>query len=747
MTLSVLAALALAVLPKPPPVYTESDLAPALDGAAAEARNALEQRRFGDAAARLAGDARPEARFLRALALAEGGRHAEALEAARGLDEALPDIADRIRLLRAQALEALGRRGDATAAYATVPEGSLVEPEARLARAKLLRASGAGAGALEALAPVLALPAPVDLAKPDHGAAALLLAGRLREAAAPPDRAGARGAFLECWAGHPLAPESGECLAALRSLPGKSGNGPAPEDVARRAEGLLELNRNDAAIQQLQSLLPGLPPAEADQLFACRVRFALGRAYRKERLHAKAIEMLRPVADRCDDQSIRARALYVLAGAVAIGGDREEAIALYRRMARVHPSHPLADDALFFGAELLVRQGRVSEAAETYGAIARDHPDGDRRDEARFRLAWLAKRQGEVDAAIAQLLAIEEDARDRDPYEHARAAYWRARLLAARGDPGRKAARAIWSDLAVRFPADYYGLVSRARLAELAGENGDGLPPPVAAPPPQEVRYEAGTLPEDPHFRAGLALLRIGLHRVAAEELAAVNRARLRADEPEPVLLLADLLDRAGDPKSSSQLLRTIARAALRKAPEGQNLRVWRIAYPPAYREQVVRYAPPSGVPVDLLQALMREESALDPRAVSPAGAIGLTQLMLPTARQVARSLKLKRPSRADLATPAISIQLGARFLGDLIRRFEGSVALALAAYNAGGGAVGRWLADRADLELDEFVEEIPIEETRGYVKRVLRSYAAYRLLYGKVAEEALDLRLARPKS
>jgi soluble lytic murein transglycosylase len=139
----------------------------------------------------------------------------------------------------------------------------------------------------------------------------------------------------------------------------------------------------------------------------------------------------------------------------------------------------------------------------------------------------------------------------------------------------------------------------------------------------------------------------------------------------------------------------------------------------------------------------MREESALDPRAVSPVGAIGLTQLMLPTAREVARQLKIRRPSRSDLMNGSLNIRLGARYLGQLIRRFDGSVPLAVAAYNAGGGAVSRWLESKGSMELDEFVEDIPYEETRGYVKRVLRSYAAYRLLYGATGD-ASELGLFR---
>ncbi|HUL58862.1 MAG TPA: lytic transglycosylase, partial [Anaeromyxobacteraceae bacterium] len=478
MTFAPLAAALIAAAPR---LVTEADLTPLLEGAAAEGRAAFEGHRYGEAAARLARDARPEARFLRALALSEAGRHAEAAEAAKGLDEALPDLADRVRFLRARALEAAGRRADAAAAYASVPDASLLAPQARLARARLLQA-GDRTAALEAIAPLLRLTAPLDLAKPDPAAEALLLAGRLRAAGGPDERPEARVAFMTCWTGHPLAPEAGDCYAGARALPGKDGEPPSTQDVVRRAEALLDYNRADLAASHLRALLPGLPEAGPNEPFACRVRSALGRAYRRERMFAKSVELLRPVADRCEDPAVRARALYVLAGSTAAVGERAEAIALYRRMAREFPAHPLADDALFAAADLLARDSDVAAAGEAFGAIARDYPAGDRRDEARFRLAWLAKRQGEVDAAVAQLLAIEEDARDRDPYEHARAGYWRARLLSGRGEAGREAARAIWSELAARYPADYYGLVSRARLAELAGGNGDGLPPPVTAP-------------------------------------------------------------------------------------------------------------------------------------------------------------------------------------------------------------------------------------------------------------------------
>jgi soluble lytic murein transglycosylase len=726
---SVLLAALLAASP-----LTAADLAPLLAaGAGADGRAAYDAGRFAEAAQKLSRSQEPGAAFLRASALLRAGRAGEALEASAGLEGKLPEIADRVAFLRGEALEAAGRPEAALAAFGAVPDGSLRGPEARLAAARIAAGRGDGAAARAHLSPLLPLRPPADPSRPDAGATALLAAGRL--AAREGNGAAARPLLLECWAGHPAAPEATECRAALAALPAPHGAPPSAEEALRRAEALLDANRNEPALALLAPLLRDLPPAGPDAPLACRARAAAGRAYKKERSYERAIATLRPVAGACADPEVRVRSLYLLASAASIAGDRQEAVRLYRRLAREHPAHPFADDALFFAADLLARLGRLEEAREALAALVQGHPAGDYRDEARFRLAWLARQAGDRDAAAAQLLAIEEDRGD-DPYERARAAYWRARVLAEAGREGRAASRAIWADLVARYPADYYGLLSRARLA---GEPAQpALPAPVLVPAAvaeADLSWNAGSLQADPHFRAGVLLLRLGLVREAADELGAIDPRRLReaaGESPDAVLLVADLLDRAGDHRAAHALLRTRARAAFREPPDGENVRAWRIAYPPAYRDAVRRWAPPAGVPVDLVQALMREESALDPRALSPAGAVGLTQLMLPTAQEVARQLRLGKVTRASLADPSLNIRLGSRYLGDLVRRFDGSVPLALAAYNAGGGAVGRWLETRRGLELDEFVEEIPVEETRGYVKRVLRSYAAYRLLYGQ---------------
>jgi soluble lytic murein transglycosylase len=684
------------------------------------------------------------AALRRALALEEAGRPSQALAALEGLEPALPDVLDRIWFLRGRALEALGRTADAILAYAQVPDGSLQAQQARLARARLLARIGQASEAVESLLPLLGPPPPPVPGRPDPAAAALLAAGRIRAAAVPPDPPGARGAFLECWAGHPLAWESRLCLAGLLALPGRHGSRPDAGAAARRAGLLLDAGRVPGAAAQLRPYLRDLPPAAPRQPAACRGRIAFGRVALLQHRPARAVAILRPLVERCAEGPLRADALQSLGDALAARGRRDEALAAYQRLALEQAGSPLAAQALFSSAELLAGSGRLADAAAAYADAAREATGSDLAFEAIFRAAWIARKLGDTAGAIGWLEGMEARARGLSSYDEARAAYWRARLLATRDEEGREEARTIWTALAARFPAEYYGLAARDRLAELrlpsTGSASADPPAQDAEPPvPPPGGNDLGDLGRDPHFRAGVSLLASGLPGAAAQELRAVDPARLNGPGGEPALAVAGLLVRAGARGSAALLLRDGGIGALRGPPSARDLGLWRLAYPGSYRAEVTRWARKAGVPADLLHALIREESGLRPQALSPAGAVGLSQLMLPTARLMAHQLGLGRPSPAELRVPSLSIRLGSRYLGSLVHRFDGSFALALAAYNAGPGAVRRWLSQRDPGQVDEFVEEIPFPETAAFVKRVLRSFAAYRLLYGSTSgEEAL---------
>jgi len=726
--------LALALLAgSPAGAVSEADVRPVFEsGPLSPAAAAIRSGRPPEVASALEGRAEPEARFLRSRALVQLGRGPEAEALLAGVAAAFPDVADRVNALAAQAAELSGRPADAEAAWTRIPEDSVLWPEARLSLARLEIAARRPEEAVASLKRLLEQAAPSDLSRPDPGSRALLLAA---SAVAGADPAAARRFLVECFSRHPLAPEARQCREGLEALPAPERGPPGDEEALRRAEALLEWNRNEMALAEAERLAARLAPGTPQ---ACRAEFVRGKALRKLRQYARSADVLVRVEEHCSERGLQAKSLYLLAVARA-NLDSKEGIATYLHFAREFPDQPQAGDALFFAADLLAREGNLAGARRSLADLLARYPHWESRPEALFRSAWLARRQGQVEAAIAGLKRIEEEYRDVDPYEHARAAYWRGRWLDARG--GRKGARAIWSDLVARYPADYYGLLARARLDERGDPQAEYRV--AAAPGGEGFRYRPGPMADDRHFRAGLLLLRLGMPREAADELNAVDRRTIGPGGPdgaEPLLLLAELLDRAGDPRSAHGLLRSQGRQVLRQPPAGLGLRVWQVAYPPAWREDVLRSSKAASVPPDLVQAIVREESALDPSVVSPAGAVGLTQLMLPTAERAARRIGLPAPTRAELGDPSLNIRLGAIHVGDLLRRFGGSATLAIAAYNAGETAARGWWRSRGALPVDEFVEEIPIQETRGYVKRVLRTYAAYRMLYGRAGEEPVRL-------
>ena len=142
-------------------------------------------------------------------------------------------------------------------------------------------------------------------------------------------------------------------------------------------------------------------------------------------------------------------------------------------------------------------------------------------------------------------------------------------------------------------------------------------------------------------------------------------------------------------------------------------------------------------VPVDeyLAASVMREESAFDPDALSPAGAMGLMQLMPDTGRAMAKAAGITAFDLAELFDPGTNVRFGARYLAELGEIFDWNLAKTVAAYNAGPNAVKRWAASGPH-EADEFIESIPYRETRAYTKRVIESYGNY-LRYAGIGARA----------
>jgi soluble lytic murein transglycosylase len=152
--------------------------------------------------------------------------------------------------------------------------------------------------------------------------------------------------------------------------------------------------------------------------------------------------------------------------------------------------------------------------------------------------------------------------------------------------------------------------------------------------------------------------------------------------------------------------------------------------FPMAYWDLIRKHSAQNDLDPYLVAALMAQESTFVPGIRSHANAYGLMQLWPPTARRLARSLKIPYSSRL-LTNPEANVRMGTYHFAELIRDF-GSVHLALASYNAGPTPVKRWMAERPGLtDREEFIDDIPYPETQNYVKRILGTAEDYRRLYG----------------
>jgi soluble lytic murein transglycosylase len=163
-----------------------------------------------------------------------------------------------------------------------------------------------------------------------------------------------------------------------------------------------------------------------------------------------------------------------------------------------------------------------------------------------------------------------------------------------------------------------------------------------------------------------------------------------------------------------------------------------RLAYPAPWSELVIAASEEFAVPSLLLLALIRQESAFEPDVVSPAGAIGLTQVIPPTGVQIAAALDESWDGPASLTEPETSLRYGAAYLSAQLETFNGNMFAALDAYNAGPTNAWRWLDAQVLEGSDGYVEAIDFEETRRYVTSVVEQYAWYRYLYGAAEAPAI---------
>ncbi|MBI4714468.1 MAG: transglycosylase SLT domain-containing protein [Nitrospirae bacterium] len=402
-------------------------------------------------------------------------------------------------------------------------------------------------------------------------------------------------------------------------------------------------------------------------------------------------------------------------GRIALRLDKEENyLKAHRRYLKKYPSGKYRHEIRYGLALFYIENGNIERATAALDRIREGDPRGEWGAKALWEKGWLAYRLGKYAAAVKHWDRL---ARLSDPSFRVMALYWQGRGLERMGDPG---AADRFRDVCDQYPRSYYCFAAgvdvpvHASLTASDAESWPDLPSEITAHP----RY--------PRIET---LARVGWLPEAAQE-ARTLRTEFGEDPPR-LLALAYLLLQIGDTPHTLDILQTHFSSEIASGGMETDLPFQRIAFPLDYAGRIAFYAEPLGVDPALASALIREESWFNPKAVSPAGALGLMQVMPATAKRILAVVPDPPSSSGTVSSllvdPEWNIRLGVRFLADMLARFNGEIVFAVAAYNAGPGAVDRWIRTIPADTPDEFVESIPYPETRRYVKRVLRSYAEYR--------------------
>ncbi len=457
-----------------------------------------------------------------------------------------------------------------------------------------------------------------------------------------------------------------------------------PEDDEQRLDRLLWAGKTEAA----RRMLVRVPP-EWRELAEARLALAL-RAPAADMLVARVPVQLRADPGLLYEELRWRRQKDMTDAALAI--------------LQANPGDPVHPAAWWHERQIVARRLLANGNAALAYRIAAQHGalTGADYSSAEFLLGYIALRYMKQPALafdyFSHILARAET-----PYVQARAGYWGGRAAEAEA---KSALARKWYAAGAEHMATFYGQLAAHELGD------DAPPPPVAEPVPSAA--ERAAFDGNEVVRAAQIFFALGDRQRSKVFLLHLADG---AATPTEFAMLAALAERNG----RIDLAIAVAKRAI---AAGTPLMIH--GYP------VI--ALPSGGDIEdaLIYAVMRQESAFEPYAVSPVGARGLMQLMPATAAFMAGQLQLPLSIPRLTMDGLYNVTLGRGYLHHLIEDFGGSYALAIAAYNAGPGRVRQWLAEYGDprggnVDMVDWIETIPIDETRLYVQRVLESLQVYR--------------------
>ena len=613
---------------------------------------------------------------------------------------------------------ATGDHSAAADAFAHISDDSVLAPRAELQAAQAWQKAGATKQAMTIYEKM------AERADPADGSEIALWALANKVGLSNPKAA---PLLRRIWIHYPFSEEGRSASGAL-----KDAHKPATKaEYGQRNVRLMELGAWKAVTTNLSGKLGDY---KLGTVHGCQVHYAYGRSQFKRNQVTIASQVLIPVGKLCKDATpdLGAKAFYIAGKSLERKKEWTRAAQTYERIPKTYPEHSMADDGYALAGIAYMEAGNPTEAMAHWTAQVDEYPEGNLAGEGFWRLAWTAYQEGKPKLAIewAERMVAEVPLTI-DPTHIIAGKYWSARW---RLYPDVKRPRTLNSDdsevakgldllvaLCTEHPANFYSLFASNRLRELAPKKLESIPypdPAVAA----ETWSVRTIFIEEPATKRALALARLGLAKDAMAELDTLGKNLT----PSEMTIVTDIRSMVNPYSAHDRLHHYLLHHPPSTLGPDED-RILLQALPNHYWDIVQEVTEGYRFDPRIFHALVREESSFNKDIRSWAGARGLSQLMPGTARRVGQWLGLK-VSTNQLGNPKLNLQIGSRYLEYLFKYFDNNPFLAVAAYNAGEGNVGKWKTRFGDIPTDEFVESIPFRETRGYVKRVLGTYQSYRV-------------------
>jgi len=329
-----------------------------------------------------------------------------------------------------------------------------------------------------------------------------------------------------------------------------------------------------------------------------------------------------------------------------------------------------------------------------------------------FKIGWLAYKQKKYYQAIQYFKKHSHDSISKKALS--KLYYWTGRCYEHLGL--MRTSVEYYKKILNRDRYSYYGLK--------ALENVEGKIPGLKINDYSSIlRYKTRTVFMTPGTRRKLEKIEFFLYYDLAEfARRELDDFKTNSSDNEFLFYLASLKHQAGDILGSIRIMNSISKENFNEIPEYGLKLLW----PDKYWKIVKQHSLEAGLDPYFSMAIIRQESAFNPEAISVANARGLMQILPPVAEEIAKKLNV---SNYNLFKPEDNVMLSAGYMAEMLSKYP-SILLAIAAYNAGDRPVKRWMENFTGASFEEFIEEIPYDETNAYVKTVLRNYVNYKRFY-----------------